>query len=158
MSLDSSSPGSADSRREGLAALAAHLGVELPLFDAPLVAFQLDGHRSTEDPVFLGGDLHATHPRAAGSTTTAAERDPSLDFATITLIDHDHPPLDVPATAGVWCTRVEGDRLAPAPYLSINDSDGRILIWLLLPPPRLMVGIAHHWLTRVPSLPGGRRA
>ena len=136
-------------RARVLAILAESLGVEMPPFEGPLVAFRLDGHQAHDDPVFLGGDLHAVHPGAA--RPAAARRDISLDFATISLIDHEHRPLDVPATQGIWCTRIVGERLPAAPYLSIHDSEGRPRAWLLLPPPRLMVGIAHFWLPKVPA-------
>jgi hypothetical protein len=148
--------GAADPRGGRLATLAAHLGVPLPPFEGPLVAFQLDGHRGAEDPVFLGGDLHAVHP-AAGGPAPAADRDPSLDFATISLSDREREPLDVPAAEGIWCTRLEGERLLLAPYFSLTDTDGRARAWLLLPPPRLMVGIAHFWLPAV-GPPEERRA
>jgi hypothetical protein len=138
-----------DARAERLAALAAWLGIELPLFEGPLVAFQLDGHRGGEDPVFLGGDLHQVHPRAGGPAR-ASHRDPSLDSAILTLVDHENEMLDIAAVEGVWCTRIDGERLPAAPYFSLTDTDGRIRAWLLLPPPRLMVGIAHFWLPSVP--------
>jgi hypothetical protein len=144
------SPGDApDPRAERLATLAAWLGVELPLFDGPLVAFQLDGHRGADDPVFLGGDLHAVHPRAE-TPTARPDRDRSLDSAIVSLTDHEHEVLDIATVEGVWCTRVEGSRIPAAPYLSVMDSEGRIRAWLLLPPPRLMIGIAHFWLPAVP--------
>jgi hypothetical protein len=143
----------ADPRAERLAALAAWLGVELPLFEGPLVAFQLDGHRGAEDSVFLGGDLHQVHPTAhgpKGGPTTPADRDRTLDSAIVTLSGHDHEMYDVAAVEGVWCMRIDGERLPAAPYFSLTDSVGRIRAWLLLPPPRLMVGIAHFWLPSVP--------
>jgi len=139
----------ADPRAGRLAALAARLGVQMPPFESPLAAFQLDGHRGAGEPVFLGGDLHAVHP-AAGGATRGAERDASLDGATISLADHEHEPIEVTALEGVWCTRIDGARLPAAPDFMLDDSDGRIRAWLLLPPPHLMVGIAHLWL---PSLP-----
>ncbi len=111
------------------------------------MAFQLDGHRGAEDPVFLGGDLQTVHPAAAPASPA---RDTTLDNAIITLADHEHAMLDVAAVAGIWCTRLEGERLPAAPYFSLADSGGRIRAWLLLPPPRLMVGIAHFWLPSVP--------
>jgi hypothetical protein len=147
---DPPTSGGAEPRAERLAALAAHLGVPLPPFEGPLVAFQLDGHRGAEDPVYLGGDLHAVHPRA-GSPATTAERDHSLDSAIITLSSHDQEMHDLAAVEGVWCGQIEGERLPAAPYLSLTDTEGRMRAWLLLPPPRLMVGIAHFWL---PSVPG----
>lgn len=137
-----------DPRAERLAALAEHLGVELPLFDGPLVAFQIDGRRGGDDPVFLGGDLHAVHRRSGAACDSP--RDPSLDSAIVTLSDHENEMSDIAAIEGVWCTRISGERLPAAPYLNLTDSEGRIRAWLLLPPPRLMVGIAHFWLPSVP--------
>jgi hypothetical protein len=139
-----------DSRAERLAVLAGWLGVELPPLEGPLVAFQLDGHRGADDPVFLGGDLHAAHP-SLYRPAAGAGRDPTLDNAIVTIADHEHEMLDLPAVEGLWCTRIEGERLPAAPYFSLTDSEGRIRAWLLLPPPRLMVGIAHFWLPSVPS-------
>ena len=145
----------ASERPRRLAELAEALGIEMPPFTGPLVAFQLDGARGAEDPVYLGGDLHAVHTRA-GSAASSGERDASLDFATVTVTDHEQRPLDVAALEGVWCTRFKGARLAAALYLSVIDSEGRTRAWLLLPPPRLMVGIAHFWLPRLkpPPFPG----
>jgi hypothetical protein len=147
------SPSDLDPRAERLAALAAHLGVELPLFEGPLVAFQLDGHRGAADPVYLGGDLHAVHPRAGGPATPPA-RDHTLDSAIITLSGHDQEMHDLAAVEGVWCGRIEGERLPAAPYLSLTDTEGRSRAWLLLPPPRLMVGIAHFWLPQIKPASG----
>ena len=58
------------------------------------------------DPVYLGGDLHAVHPgsRDPGGVT---DRDESLDLATVSLLDGEGWPLEVPAADGVWCTRLE---------------------------------------------------
>jgi hypothetical protein len=137
-------------RAERLSALAKMLGVELPLFNGPLVAFQIDGHRSAEDPVFLGGDLHAVHPDGGGPSRRSG-LDGSLDNAIVSLNDHVHQPLDLAAVQGIWCTCISGERLPAAPYFSLTDSEGRIRMWLLLPPPRLMVGIAHLWLPSVPA-------
>jgi hypothetical protein len=150
-----SAGGAPDPRAERLAALAASLGVELPPFPGPLVAFQLDDHRSEHDPVFFGGDLQEIHPRAGGPASPA-DRDPSLDFATISLFGHEHLPLETSTLEGIWCVRIDGERLRGAPYLSIVDSEGRTRAWLLLPPPQLMVGIAHFWLPSVPP-PGDPR-
>jgi hypothetical protein len=136
-------------RAERLATLAKALGVPLPPLQGPLVAFQLDGHRSAEDPVFLGGDLQAVHPDA-GPASWRAGRDATLDNAIVTLTDHENESLELAAVEGIWCAALSGERLPAAPYLSITDSDGSVRIWLLLPPPRLMVGIAHLWLPSVP--------
>lgn len=137
-----------DPRTERLTALAAHLGVDLPPLPGPLVAFQLDGLRGPEDPVYLGGDLHRVHPRA-DVPAAPSDRDRTLDNAIVTL-DQEHDLLDLAAVEGIWCARIEGERLPAAPYFTLTDSDGRIRAWLLLPPPRLMIGIAHFWLPLVP--------
>lgn len=142
-------PGEAeDPRLRRLAALAAHLGIELPPFEGPLVAFQLDGGRGAADPVYLGGDLHAVHPRSGGAG--GSPRDATLDSSIVTLSDHESEMTDVAAVEGIWCTRIAGERLPAAPYFTLTDSEGRIRACLLLPPPRLMVGIAHFWLPSVP--------
>jgi hypothetical protein len=138
-----------DPRSERLAALAKTLGVEMPPFRGPLVAFQLDGHRSSADAVFLGGDLQAVHPDA-GPASWRSGHDPSLDSAIVTLTDHENETLELAAVEGIWCTVISGEHLPAAPYFSLTDSTGAIRAWLLLPPPRLMVGIAHLWLPSVP--------
>jgi hypothetical protein len=116
--------------------LAADLGLELPPFTGPLIAFDPSEERSPGDPVYLGGNLHAVHPgTSAGPPPT--RRDHSLDAATITLTDFDHPPLEAIAVEGIWCLAIVGGLLDSAPYFSISDSDGRRRTWILLPgPPR----------------------
>jgi hypothetical protein len=136
------------------AGLARDLGVDLPAFRGPLVAFDPAPERSPADPVYLGGDLHAVHPDAR-ETAAAPGRDASLDLATVTLCDGEGCQLDVLATQGVWCTRLEGAALECAPYLYLTDSRGRLRTWLILPPAPTMIDIAHLWLPRVPS-PQGR--
>jgi hypothetical protein len=140
---------SSDRRVRQLASLEKKLGIDLLPLDGPLVAFQLDGHRSSEDPVFLGGDLHAVHPDTGPSSWQSAH-DPTLDSAVVTLTDHENETLELAAVEGIWCTALSGERLPAAPYFSLTDSEGTIRSWLLLPPPRLMVGIAHLWLPSVP--------
>jgi hypothetical protein len=142
-------PGHSCPRAEMLAALAKKLGVKLPPLVGPLVAFQLDGHSGAEDPVFLGGDLQAVHPDA-GPPSRRSANDPTLDNAIVTLTDHENETLELAAVEGIWCTVLRGERLPAAPYFSLTDSTGAIRTWLLLPPPRLMVGIAHLWLPSVP--------
>jgi hypothetical protein len=136
-------------RERRLASLADALGVQLPPFRGPLVAFHLDGYSGDHDPVFLGGDLQATHPEA-GSSSRRPSHDPALDNAIVTLTDHESDSLEIAAIEGIWCMALSGERLSAAPYFSLTDSDGVIRTWLLLPPPRLMVGIAHLWLPSVP--------
>ena len=129
--------------------LARELGVDLPPFRGPLEAFDPAPERSSGDPVYLGGDLHAVHPdsRARGALPG---RDETLDLATVSLLDGEGWQLDVPATQGVWCTRLEGPVLQCAPYFSLTDSDARIRAWLILPPPPLMIGIGRLWLPAIP--------
>jgi hypothetical protein len=136
-------------RARRLDALARKLGVELPPLIGPLVAFQLDGHSGDGDPVVLGGDLQAVHPDAVPPSRRSAH-DPALDNAIVTLTDHENETLELAAVEGIWCTVISGARLPAAPYFSLTDSTGAIRTWLLLPPPRLMVGIAHLWLPSVP--------
>jgi hypothetical protein len=140
-------------RTTGLAELGRRLGVELPPLKGPLVVFDLAAERDPGDPVYLGGDLHANRPdgRRSGGRPY---RDESLDLATVTLLDGEGRVLDVPATDGVWCTRLEGRALERAPYFLLTDSEGRLRIWLFLPPPHQMLGIPHSWLPRIPP-PGG---
>lgn len=56
------------------------------------------------------------------------------------------------AIAGVWL-------LAPAPDLtvfplifSIEDTSGRLRLWMFMPPLEAMVGRGHLWLSKVPYL------
>ena len=132
--------------------LAIVLDVDLPPLKGPLVAFALGEKGEPDRPVFLGGDLNAVHPDA--DERHRHPRDPTLDAATITLTDLEDEPLETGAVEGIWCIRLDDDRLDAAPYLSIHDTDGRIRTWLILPPPRLMVGLAHLWLPAVPPIPG----
>lgn len=99
------------------------------------------------------GDLHASHPKA-GDGTGAHRRDTSLEDATILLDYQVHPPLKASATEGIWCLALEGDRVDSAPYFSLFDGEGRLRVWLLLPPARVMIGIGHLWLPSVPPVPG----
>jgi hypothetical protein len=138
--------------------LARELAVDLPPFRGPLEAFDPVPGRSSSDPVYLGGDLHAVHPDGGDPDGTPSDPDESLDQATITLLDGEGWALDIQAIEGIWCTRLEGAALECAPYLSLADSEGRIRTWLLLPPPHLMLGIGHYWLPSVPGLGGSRAA
>lgn len=141
-------------REQRLRALARSLGFELPPFPGPLIAFDPAETRSPEDPVYLGGDLHAVHPR----TTAAADPGPpdaTLDAATIALTDLEHEPLETTAVEGLWCIALQGGRLDAAPYLSITDSEGRRRVRILLPRARAMIGMVHLWLPSVPPAPGG---
>jgi hypothetical protein len=158
MSADRDDIGSGEptgGRRQGedrLARLAADLGLELPPFSGPLIAFDPAEDRSPGDPVYLGGDLHAVHPGATAGQPPSG-RDRSLDAASITLTDFDHPPLEAIAVEGVWCLAIEGGLLDSAPYFSISDSDGRLRTWILLPRFHAMIGMVHLWLPAVPPPP-----
>jgi hypothetical protein len=150
------SPGPSDAeggaRVARLHQLSIVLGVELPPFQGPLVAFALGEEGNSERPVFLGGDLHEVHPEA--HERRRHPRDPTLDSATLTFTDLEGEPLETGATQGIWCIRIEDQRRDAAPYLSIHDSEGRLRTWLILPPPRLMVGLGHFWLPSVSPFPG----
>jgi hypothetical protein len=151
---DTSSEGPA-SRRDGderLARYAARLGLELPIFPGPLIAFDPAERRSPGDPIYLGGDLHAAHPGTSAGRR-AGRHDRSLDAAEITLADFEHPTLETVAVEGIWCLALRGGLLESAPYLAISDSEGRRRTWILLPPALSMIGLAHLWLPAVPPLP-----
>lgn len=156
MSPDPGSEGSWEGRRrpvsDPLGRLAQSLGIELPLFEGPLAAFRLGGV-DPDAPIYLGGDLHATHPDATARALYGT-RDPTLDDARIVISDTEHEALETSAVGGIWCISIGGGLTQSAPYLSLYDSRGRIRSWLILPPPRLMVGIGHYWLPSVPPLSG----
>ena len=135
--------------------LARELGVDLPPFRGPLQAFDPAPARSPGDPVYLGGDLHAVHPDSSGPGAPPG-RDESLDQATISLLDGEGWVLDIQAIEGVWCARLAGTAVECAPYFLLTDSDGRNRSWLILPPAKLMLGVAHYWLPSVPVLGGSR--
>lgn len=142
----------AASGRGRLEDLAAFLGLDLPVFEGPLTAFTLGGEQR---PVLLGGDLHAVHPESADPLPD--ERDGSLEAATVIIDDQEHPPLKIAAFEGVWCLALPDDLLDSAPYFALWDTEGRLRAWLLLPPPRTMIGIGHFWLPQVkppPDPPG----
>jgi hypothetical protein len=122
--------------------------VDLPAFAGPLVAFDPAPERGASEFVCLGGDLHAVHPAARGPRPRS-DRDRSLDLATVTLFDGEGWSLRVPTTKGVWCTRPEDLALDCAPYFVLTDSRGRLRAWLILPPVRTMIDVAHLWLSGV---------
>ncbi len=138
--------------KDGEARLAELLGLELPPFDGPLVAFDPAPEGASGDPVYLGGDLHRIHPDAS-ERRPGRRRDDSLDGATITIADHEHEDLEATAVLGIWCLALHGDLVDSAPYITIWDTDGRRRAWLLLPPARLMIGLGHFWLPSVPPPP-----
>ena len=125
---------------ERLAGLAPLLDLEMPPFDGPLVAFYPGPEGAPGDPIYLGGDLHRVHPDAS-EQDRGRHRDHSLDEATITLTDHEHEELEVTAVTGVWCLALYRDQVDSAPYFTIWDTEGRLRIWLLLPPARLIIGL-----------------
>jgi hypothetical protein len=138
-----------------LAGLAARLGLELPLFVGPIDAFRIGEEPRPEDPIYLGGDLQAIHPDTVDRRP--AGRDPSLDAATVTIDDQEHPSMQAVAVEGIWCLLLRENLVDSAPYLMIHDTEGRLRTWLLLPPAHLMIGIGHFWLPQIkpPSgLPG----
>jgi hypothetical protein len=130
-------------RGRRLAALAAELGVELPPFDGPLVAFD-PGPAGPRTPVYLGGDLHA-------GARARAHRDPTLDAATVVIGSlHQGRSLELRAVEGIWCTRLAAEVADADACLALADSEGRLRAWRLLPPPRLMIGLRDFWLGSVP--------
>jgi hypothetical protein len=151
--LDNRAEDPADaSRGRQLENLAASLGLDLPVFEGPLTAFALGAEQR---PVLLGGDLHAVHPESVDPLPD--QRDGSLDAATVILDDQEHPPLKMAAVDGIWCLTLPDDLLDSAPYFALWDTEGRLRAWLLLPPPRTMIGIGHFWLPQVkppPDTPG----
>jgi hypothetical protein len=123
--------------------------LELPPFDAPLVAFDPAPEGAPGGPVYLGGDLHRIHPDAAGQCP-GRRRDESLDEARIALDELGQGNLaEVTAVQGVWCLALYGEHVDSAPYFTLWDTEGRMRTRLLLPPARLMIGLAHLWLPAV---------
>jgi hypothetical protein len=143
------------SRDRRLEDLAESLGLRLPPFAGPLDAFELGDDRRPGDRIYLGGDLHAIHPDAADRRPLGA-RDHSLDSATIIIDDLEQESSETVAVEGVWCLPVRDDLLASAPYFTLWDTQGHIRAWLILPPPRTMIGLGHFWLPRVSPLPDPR--
>ena len=139
--------------RTDLRELAGSLGLELPPFEGPLSAFVMGETQSQGDPVYLGGDLHATHPDAV-DRSHLDERDHSLDSATVIIDDLEHPAIETVAVEGIWCLALRDDLLDSAPYFTVWDAKGRIRTWLILPPARMMIGLGHFWLPSVPGPPG----
>jgi hypothetical protein len=122
-------------------------------FDGPLVAFDPAPEGAPSGPIYLGGDLHQIHP-ATTPKRTKRRRDESLDAAMITFGERGGESLEVTAVHGVWCLALPDEPINSAPYFVLWDMKGRIRTWLLLPPARLMMGLAHLWLPSVPSPPG----
>jgi hypothetical protein len=133
--------------------LARRLGIDLPIFRGPLIAFDPGQGRCPGESVCLGGDLHAIHPDTRGPAPPS-DRDESLDLATVAVFDGEGWSLDIPANEGVWCICPE--EVAPdcTPYFSLTDGRGRLRAWLILPGARTMIGIGPLWLPR----PGRRSA
>jgi hypothetical protein len=135
-----------------LAHLARELGIDLPVFDGPLSAFQVDADPGAEASVYLGGDLHAVHPEAR-ARRAAGDRDRSLDSARITIDDHEHETVEAAAVEGIWCLALPEALSGSALYLFVWDAEGRPRVWILLAPARMMIGIAQVWLPPVPPPP-----
>ncbi len=138
-------PSAADERLEDLA---AQLGLGLPPFAGPLDAFDLGKDRGPDDPIYLGGDLHAVHPDTV-ERRPPTRRDPSLDAAMVMVDDREHGCASVVAVQGIWCLALSGGLRDSTPYFSLWDGEGRMRAWLLLPPARLMMGLGHFWLPRI---------
>ena len=138
---------------ERLVRVAAVLGLALPPFQGPLTAFLPAGEQVEDAPVHLGGDLHAVHPEARVQRS-GADLDHTLDAAEIVITNFEHEPVETRAVEGVWCVALHGSILDSAPYLAITDTEGLIRTWILLPPPRQMIGIGHHWLPAVAPAAG----
>ncbi len=129
-------------------------GLDLPPLDGPLVAFDPAPGGAPGGPVYLGGDLHRIHPDAP-EQYPGRRRDESLDEARIALNQLGQANLaEATAVRGVWCLAVYGEHVDSALYLALWDTENRLRTWLLLPPARLMIGLAHLWLPSVPPPPG----
>jgi hypothetical protein len=138
-------------RDRRLACLAEELGLGIPPFEGPLSAFAPPGPRTEDDPIYLGGDLHAVHPEAKVKSLRPGGVDPSLDGAEILITNFEDDAVKTSAVDGIWCVGLSGPVIDTAPYFSITDIDGRCRTWILLPPPRLMIGMGHYWLPAVPA-------
>jgi hypothetical protein len=125
---------------------ATHPGLEPAPFEGPLCAFRVDEDSGSPAAVHLGGDLHAVHP-GVREPPAPRPRDRTLDSARIALGGAQGETIETIALDGIWCLALPAD---PGPYFTLTDSEGRIRSWLILAPPRQMIGIAHHWLPRVP--------
>jgi hypothetical protein len=138
-------------RSDRLARLAGEMGLDLPVFEGPLCAFQIGEASGVGVPIYLGGDLHGVHPEG-GDVPFGPGRDPSLDSARITVDDHEHEPVGVTAVEGIWCLALPEGLYYSAPYFSIIDARGRLRAWLFLPPAHAMIGMAHLWFPQVPPV------
>jgi hypothetical protein len=140
--------------REGrLEVLAGSLGIELPLFEGPLTAFVMGDEQGPGDPIYLGGDLHAVHPEATGRFPDR-ERDRSLDAATVVIDDQLGAGVETTAAEGIWCLALRAELLDSALYFMLWDTEGRTRAWLVIPPPRQMIGAGDLWLPSVPPPSG----
>ncbi|MBA3866147.1 MAG: hypothetical protein H0X42_07360 [Solirubrobacterales bacterium] len=135
----------------------AAMGFELPRFDGPLAAFRPGGDRDVDEPIYMGGDLHATHPEAPDQYPDR-RRDPTLDNATITFAGPERESLGTTSVEGIWCLALPTELLDSSSCFMLCDGEDRLRIWLLLPPAEAMLGVAHLWLPAVPRPCGeGRR-
>jgi hypothetical protein len=141
------------SEDRGDVSFAAIAGLDLPPFDGPLVAFDPTPEGAPGGAIYLGGDLHRIHPDAA-ERCSGRRRDESLDEARIALNELGQGNLvEATAVQGVWCLALYGDQVDSAPYFTLWDTEGRMRTWLLLPPARQMISLAHLWLPSVPPPP-----
>jgi hypothetical protein len=144
-----SPPPEDDDRERQHPTLVAIAGLDLPPFDGPLVAFDPAPEGAPGRPVYLGGDLHGTHLDAA-EQWPERRRDESLDEARIVLGERERENFEVTAVDGVWCLAIYGEEVESALRLTLWDTEGRMRTRLLLPPARLMIGLAHFWFHSVP--------
>jgi hypothetical protein len=128
------------------------MNLGLPVLDGPLCAFRVAEQAAADAPVYLGGDLHAIRP-GGDDRHSGRRHDRSLASARIT-IDHEGGSVGTTALEGLWCLLLPEGPLHSMTFFAITDSQGCLRIWLLLPPARTMIGVAHLWLRRVPPPPG----
>jgi hypothetical protein len=147
-------PGVTDSADERLDAPSSTADLELPPFDGPLVAFDPAPGGAPGGPVYLAGDLHRIHP-AAVLQRAQPRRDECLNEARIVLVEPRGETLEVNAVEGIWCLALFGEHVDAVHYMALWDTEDRMRIWLILPPARAMIGLAHLWLRSVPPPLGG---
>jgi hypothetical protein len=62
------------------------------------------------------------------------------------------------AEDGIWCLRLGPGRGEEGSYFVLRDGKDRIRIWLLLPPPKSMLGLGRLWPSSVGPAPGSSEA
>jgi hypothetical protein len=123
-------------------------------FDGPLVVFEPASGARPGGPIYLGGDLHAVHPRAAPEGETRP-RDATLEAAMLFFFPTGQgETIESVATCGVWCLALHDEQRDSFFFLLLRDGELRVRAWLLLWPARAMLGRGHLWL---PSVPPPRR-